>query len=249
MSNDPNVFNVFESVMAGAGSSIEGIAKVSLQSKPRKPNKSQVWLLIESTKAISSWVKKIDGNCRKFSIKQPSYTDTFIKATGKGTIQVSFTLGNLSPLPIKSAQATLKLEHPSVDIRIAKEANVFDDTNLETHVAQSFFDTPIDLSPQTEYEQLIELHVSNAVQCDGVIEISLVNLADPSSLVFIKHAFGVYLIDQLVVGEVDESKKETLDVKRMEEYPIEFVREMMNIHPTQGINLGTRCQYSDNKVR
>lgn len=68
---------------------------------------------------------------------------------------------------------------------------------METHKSDNLFDTPIDLQPQMEYEQSIELNIKQVIQSNGMIEVSFINLMNESTPVQIRHEFGIYLIDQV----------------------------------------------------
>lgn len=68
---------------------------------------------------------------------------------------------------------------------------------METYETSSLFDSQVDLLPQTEYEQVIELTTKEPVQCNGTIEISFLNPANEDTPIKIEHNFGLYLIDQV----------------------------------------------------
>lgn len=84
-----------------------------------------------------------------------------------------------------------------IEINIAQAAKIFDENNLETYETNSLFNSQVDLLPQTEYEQVIELTTKEPVQCNGTIEISFLNPANEDTPIKIEHNFGLYLIDQV----------------------------------------------------
>lgn len=84
-----------------------------------------------------------------------------------------------------------------MEVNYTEEASIIDENKFETHKAENIFSTAIDLQPRMAYEQTIELKIEKAIQCNGTIEISIANLANPSTPILIKHEFGLYLIDQV----------------------------------------------------
>ncbi|PHZ16927.1 uncharacterized protein RHIMIDRAFT_232373 [Rhizopus microsporus ATCC 52813] len=123
--------------------------------------------------------------------------DSHIEPTGNGNLRILFTLGNLSPLPMKTVKGRLRFEdNLKIEINIAQAAKIFDENNLETYETSSLFDSQVDLLPQTEYEQVIELTTKEPIQCNGTIEISFLNPSNEDTPIKIEHNFGLYLIDQ-----------------------------------------------------
>lgn len=61
----------------------------------------------------------------------------------------------------------------------------------------NLFESPCNLQPQTQYKQEIELHLKELIQCSGCILLSIPNPLTQEKKIEIKHAFGLYLIDQV----------------------------------------------------
>ncbi|KAG1152367.1 hypothetical protein G6F37_000221 [Rhizopus arrhizus] len=229
MSEQKNTFGLLGSVMDNAGSSFD-----------------QAYKTLTKTMEQTLQARQLTSLAMEQIYKANVKIDSHIEAEGNGRLKVLFTLGNLSPFPMKSVKGNLKLEDSKIEIGYKEEAKIIDESNLETHKSDNLFDTPIDLQPQMEYEQSIELSIKQVIQSNGMIEVSFINLMNESTPVQIRHEFGIYLIDQLTRKVVKEFKKDEFDGIRKEEYSSEFIRELLGIHPVKGIEIGMKLEFTDN---
>ncbi|KAI9471938.1 MAG: hypothetical protein EXX96DRAFT_582278 [Benjaminiella poitrasii] len=169
-----------------------------------------------------------------------------LKPAGNGNIYMSLMISNRTKLPITSMSGVLKFDtEEEVNITYFDALQKSEDSLNQQ--LPSIFESSCNLMPQTQYIQEIEIKLKRVVQCNGLFVLHFQNPVDGKQIE-LKHSFGLYLIDQFkkeIINDCDNPSVEVIDQLC---YPVAFIREMMQIHPVKGIEVGMRIQLTSSKV-
>ncbi|KAI9366393.1 hypothetical protein BD770DRAFT_376121 [Pilaira anomala] len=150
-----------------------------------------------------------------------------LKPTEDGHVQIDLTINNSTPFPIVSMTGEFE----------------FGDAEIETFCKEdSVFQSNIYIEKFTKVVESIRIQSTKDVPMygQGMVRVEYPHPMNSKRLK-LEHSFGIYVIDQLAKTSVDKSKAHKFESKV---YPVKFIREILEIHPIKGIEIGMCIELS-----
>lgn len=159
---------------------------------------------------------------------------TELKQSASG-IDVILTVHNATQFPILSMRGDL----------------LYDKSKIEACFKESstLFEAPINLEPHRRHTQTIHF---NMVQDKPTFGKGVISLSFPHPInrkeLHLQHTFGIYVIDQLVRNRSAVDKSGMLKFATRS-YRAKFVRDILEIHPIKGIDVGMCVELSSKNFK